>query len=146
MMDTARRVDAARARLAALKADAERAGMVVANLGPPCCKCRHFEKRIFGDKCTNPVNHSVKIEKFDVVVGGNSDAEAMRAADGLCGPEAILFELPPLVKRTPWHLTAGAVVFAAALAAGFLITPPLWAFCGLGVFVAVGEWVVGKWS
>lgn len=94
-MDTRTRIEAAKARLEANRAKV--AGAV--GLGPPCTQCRYYVKRpkhsrslsgrcrhlAFVNQVVNPINGRIT-DNF------NTPAHEARAEDGLCGPEAVLFE------------------------------------------------------
>jgi hypothetical protein len=142
-METAQRIEAARQRLTHLRASVEDISRAAANLGPPCNRCRHFKAGGWsGNRCLNPVNHEAKIEGFSLVVGGSENTKTMRAADGLCGPEAILFEKPPLVARIPWILLGGIVWMAIFVGLGVFVFGPLGLFALLG-FMPIGASVEG---
>lgn len=102
------RVTRAQAELCERKAFAEG----VRRAGPPCLTCRH--KTLLG-RCSNPAYAK---QFFDPTMGRylemfETEVDAARAEDGLCGPEAILWEdmsLPQaywreaqsFVEKRPW--------------------------------------------
>lgn len=99
------RVTRAQAELCERKAFAEG----VKKAGPPCLTCRH--KTLLG-MCGNPAYAK---QSFDPVTGRYSETfetetGQARADDGLCGPEAILWEEMPLV-RAYWREAKSFVEF-----------------------------------
>ncbi len=96
-MDQNARIDAVRERLRELQADEHKAKAV----GPPCEHCAHLidePKLGYGEPAGPRCGHLAYTERrFDVVKGEFEEvnktlAEKARAPEGLCGPEAILFE------------------------------------------------------
>lgn len=96
-MDRDRRIAAVRRRLVEMRRDERRAEAA----GPPCRACLHFSPRrtsmsgaASGPYCTHLANGD---RRFDPVSGRFEERfavapERARAADGLCGSEALLFE------------------------------------------------------
>ena len=95
----------------------------VAEAGPPCSSCRY---RTLIGTCGNP---AYAVQTFDPAKADYSESfltpvSAARADDGLCGPEAMLFE-PRTVLVTVIHglghgawsviLTVSATLFALGL-------------------------------
>jgi hypothetical protein len=112
------RVSAAQERLEAVRLVAQSAR----EAGPPCADC-HF-RTLLGN-CGNPAYSE---PSFDPVTGEYAERFATpvataRAIDGLCGPEALLFEpqMPVILAarivwggiRAIWLTLSGALLLAA---------------------------------
>lgn len=116
-MDTAARVEAAMARLEAGKAVALRA----AEAGPPCAGCACFVKDMalcghpaYSEHQFNPIAGEIRQEIAVPAVQARSD-------DGLCGPEALLFEraypvLGPVLGAAKFILAIGGIYLVGMLA------------------------------
>lgn len=106
-MDTRERIKAARERLRELQLDERRAELA----GAPCVDCRHVTQAMRGYP-KEPVavcGHLAYTKRhFDPTQGkfieaAEVDAADARSEDGLCGPEAILFD-------SKWHLPKRAAL------------------------------------
>lgn len=114
------RVAAARSRLEANRAFA----LQVREAGPPCSGCR-FKTLL--NKCSNPAYAE---QRFDAPKGVYEESyltnvRLARASDGLCGPEALLFEPHgPIIEAAQpiWSNVKRAYLWgvAALAAAGIL--------------------------
>ncbi len=108
-MDQRERIEVVRKRLRDMQVDERRAKTA----GPPCVECIHVLK----DRQAPACGHLVYAKRSFVVATGETSEESTtpaswaRADDGLCGPEALLFEPVPILKkllnyfRSDHHLT-----------------------------------------
>lgn len=100
---------------------------VMAEAGPPCLKCAH----VGSERPTPCCHHLVYTARaFEPAVGVVREGNyrlitSARSADGLCGPEALLFEPMPLGQRIRARVqeppfigqTVGLAIVLAILAA-----------------------------
>ena len=106
------RIAAARARLDEAAAFAIR----VKEAGPPCSECRY--KTLLG-MCGSP---AYAVQKFSPSTGeyssrSETSPEVARSEDGLCGPEALLFEPQSFLHIAAIGIKSGLGNIVAALAA-----------------------------
>jgi len=122
-MDTAQRIAATRSRLRELQLDEHKAK----RMGPACIQCVHY-----APSETKPVaycNHIALVDRKLVVTTGEFSehqhvtAEDARSENGLCGPEALLFQMNwwavgkiRLDRAVSWAGTAFMVAVAVAVA------------------------------
>jgi len=97
-MDTQTRIEAAKANLAANRAVLVKASAA----GPSCYRCKYF--RHDGRVCLHPAFAN---QSFDPVTRRVTEASSVgalqaRAADGLCGQEAVLFERKAISWAGVW--------------------------------------------
>lgn len=89
--------------------------------GPPCSECRH--KTLLGN-CGNPAYSEFSYDAAKGAVSERFDVPVTKArsANGLCGPEAILFEVltvPAEAMKAAW--IGAKTVWFGAVALVFLI-------------------------
>lgn len=141
-MENAQRIQSAKSRLADLVATVEDAARHLEALGPPCRTCRYRD----GARCHNPVNHTVSVCDHELLVSGAGRCEILRGTNGLCGPEAILWEIKPWWRRAPWFVIVGCAVVMASILGAIFLFGPIAAFAMVGAFLVTGEWLHGRWS
>ena len=87
-------------RPALVRAELERQKVIARQAqeaGPPCRECRY--STITGT-CGNPAYYSQSFEpsRAAYTISHDTPVEQARAVDGLCGPEALLWEPQPIVR------------------------------------------------
>lgn len=86
--------------------------------GPPCVQCRYFAPGFEPSRCASPAysDHSVDFVAGVVAESPVVSAATARAHDGLCGPEALLFDPKTVAQRViPPVVYIGGTVFAGAM-------------------------------
>jgi hypothetical protein len=141
-VNTTARIERARREMERLRHEALDAESGAARFGPDCKGCRHSDT---GSPlyCRHPALQKVSVDwRGRVTMSGQRTCRDVRSEDGLCGPEAALFDERQWYRRVPWFAVTGIVWAGIWIAVGgFAI--PVAIFGIMGPFV---EWTVGRWS
>lgn len=115
-VETQARIEAAKLRLGTQRAILSGAK----EAGPPCVKCEHFVvdlTRPEGPFCGHPVytDHAFNPARGKLAVKLATNVEDARGPQGLCGPEALLFDPMPLDARIKSALAIGFLASVAVI-------------------------------